>query len=196
MRRCSRSVAESLSPCEVSCGSVSDTFWLSGVLVQPASSKASVIAATRVLQADPGAALFKITLFVWRMIFSENRYPLFRVMRYSTNSICPGASAMMIGPPRCSIHQRTRMRRPSSCFGSTPATANVRCWRLRMITVKPRIHRRQKLTYIVAPLSRTDKTLPSTSAKCPCSVVNRARFSASKAAKFGSAQSPRRAFGS
>ena len=42
-----------------------------------------------------------------------------------------------------------------------------RCVRLRMVTVKSRVQRRPKFTYIVAPLSRTDKTLPSTSAKWP-----------------------------
>ena len=36
--------------------------------------------------------------------------------------------------------------------------------RRRMVTVKSRVQRRPKFTYIVAPLSRTDKTLPSTSA--------------------------------
>ena len=62
----------------------------------------------------------------------------------STNSICSGAAASMIGPPRRSIQPRTLIRRPSSCFTSRPAAANVRCWRLRRVTVKSRVQRRPK----------------------------------------------------
>ena len=53
--------------------------------------------------------------------------PLCSQLVQSTNSICSGASAAMIGPPRCSIQPRTRMRRPSSFFGSMPAAAKARC---------------------------------------------------------------------
>ena len=89
------------------CGTGSEIWRLSGVLVQPRADRASANATPRARVADLALELFAI-------------------MSYSTNSICSGASASMIGPPRCSIHPRTRMRRPSSCFGSTPAAAKAR----------------------------------------------------------------------
>ena len=112
-----------------------------------------------------------------------------------------------IGPPRCSIQPRTRMRRPSRFFGSTPAAAKSPPMRRRMVTVKSRVQRRPKFTYIVAPLSRTDKTLPSTSANWPRSacqpgeIFGRQRGeigigpepAAGRARRrFGAQQSPRR----
>src|SRR5262245_57828623 len=62
-----------------------------------------------------------------------------------------------------------------------------------MVTVKSCVQRRPKFRYIVAPLSRTDKTLPSTSANCPRAAAIRSVWSDRKGAKLGSAQSPRRA---
>ena len=71
-----------------------------------------------------------------------------------------------------------------SLFGSTPAAAKARCLRRRIVTVKSRVQCRPKFTYIVAPLSRTDKTLPSTNANRPRSAASPVRFSADKGAKF------------
>ncbi len=97
------------SACAAACGTGSETWRLSGVLVQPASSTASASATPR--------ARFAVVSVAAMTALPESCQ--------STNSICSGASAAMIGPPRCSIHPRTRMRRPSSCFGSTPAAAKV-----------------------------------------------------------------------
>ncbi len=48
------------------------------------------------------------------------------LMLSSANSICSGASASITGPRRCSNQPRTLMRRPSSRFGSRPASLKMR----------------------------------------------------------------------
>ena len=176
MRRCSRSSAGCNSDCAEACGTGSETWRI----VRRAGAAGQQHGQRHRDAAQPVRRCY---------CCSHGRFA--RIVQ-SANSICSGASAAMIGPPRCSIHPRTRMRRPSSVFGSTPAAAKVAphapC---RMVTVKSRVQRRPKFTYIVAPLSRTDKTLPSTSANWPRSACSPVRFSADKGAKFGSAHSPR-----
>ena len=64
----------------------------------------------------------------------------------SASSICSGAVASMIGPERCSTKPRTRIRRPSSVFGSSPAAVKARACRRKIVTVKSRVQRRPKFT--------------------------------------------------
>src|SRR5262249_51248190 len=84
-----------------------------------------------------------------------------------TTSICSGRDASILGPFRSSIQPRMRTVRLSSCFGDNPAPEKMRSCRFDMVTVSASDHRRPKFKYIVPPLSRTDKTLPSTSENRP-----------------------------
>ena len=59
-----------------------------------------------------------------------------------------------------------------------------------MVTVSACDHRRPKFTYMVPPLSRTDNTLPSTTAKCPCPATRPAKSPDAIMAYRGSPQRP------
>ena len=63
-----------------------------------------------------------------------------------TNSICPGPSASILGPVRCSTKPRTLTVRFSSDFRAMPQASNRRIMRLEIVTAKPSVHRRPKLT--------------------------------------------------
>lgn len=131
MRLCSRKAAGAIALwAALSTGS--ETWRLSGVEAQAASSRPKTIAMARAVLA--------------KMLVTDAIMASTFALIHSISSICSGAVASTIGPLRCSINPRTLMWRPSSLPKSMPAAANVRRCRLETVTVKSRVHRRPKLT--------------------------------------------------
>src|SRR5665647_3935086 len=168
MRACSRCVAGSRSACSaVDCGTGSETRWLSGILVQDASSSAaSASAAPRVLFADMRVAVIASPIIpsllrscsvclshdpIRKPVPTFRDHALFRELDLFGAVGRDDRAAALFDPaahPDAAAFQPLRLE---------AGRENVRCWRLRMVTVKSRVQRHPKFTYIVAPLSRTDK---------------------------------------